>query len=648
MIIDETVNGYRTSILNNLYNQMINLRLSELTQKENPPFVMGQAGYGGLIGPSDVYTSTAITHPGKIPAGLKTVLLENERIKKFGFTQTELNRNKTAMLKSMESAYNERDKRESMSIAQEYNRNFLMRKEPVPGIEMEFEYTKAFIPSITLEEVNALAKKWIIAENRVVVITAPETAGVPVPNETEIRNLLTEVQQQNIDAYADETSSEPLMKSVPAAGKITKRKKITQADATEWTLSNGSKVVVKQTDFKDDEILFTAYSWGGSSLYPQSDNISASFASTIMDMSGISEFKLNTLKKMLSGKEVSVTPVIKMMTQGLEGSSNVSDIETLFQLINLYFTHPRFEESAFSSYIMRMKSQLDNKDVSPESAFADTFRFVSANYHPRMKPLTKEILDEAKYIRIEQIGKERFANPGAFTYFFVGKIDTVKFKPLVEKYLASLTSGKKIEHWVDLGIRKPNGVVEKIVNKGKESKSIQYIQFHGKLNYVTKDILELDALSKILSTRLLESIREDKSSVYYIGAQPGTSRWPVSEYDMTIYYGTSPEKLKELKESVFATIRDLIANGPKQEEVDKAREKMKRERETNLRENSYWEATLKTYYLNKNGDFKTFREFETVVEGLNAIELKSAASRIFNFKNYISVALMPEIPSKEK
>ncbi len=648
MIIDETVNGYRTSILNNLYNQMINLRLSELTQKENPPFVMGQAGYGGLIGPSDVYTSTAITHPGKIPAGLKTVLLENERIKKFGFTQTELNRNKTAMLKSMESAYNERDKRESMSIAQEYNRNFLMRKEPVPGIEMEFEYTKAFIPSITLEEVNALAKKWIIAENRVVVITAPETAGVPVPNETEIRNLLTEVQQQNIDAYADETSSEPLMKSVPAAGKITKRKKITQADATEWTLSNGSKVVVKQTDFKDDEILFTAYSWGGSSLYPQSDNISASFASTIMDMSGIAEFKLNTLKKMLSGKEVSVTPVIKMMTQGLEGSSNVSDIETLFQLINLYFTHPRFEESAFSSYIMRMKSQLDNKDVSPESAFADTFRFVSANYHPRMKPLTKEILDEAKYIRIEQIGKERFANPGAFTYFFVGKIDTVKFKPLVEKYLASLTSGKKIEHWVDLGIRKPNGVVEKIVNKGKESKSIQYIQFHGKLNYVTKDILELDALSKILSTRLLESIREDKSSVYYIGAQPGTSRWPVSEYDMTIYYGTSPEKLKELKESVFATIRDLIANGPKQEEVDKAREKMKRERETNLRENSYWEATLKTYYLNKNGDFKTFREFETVVEGLNAIELKSAASRIFNFENYISVALMPEIPSNVK
>ena len=642
MNIDLTVNGYRTSIMHSLYNQMINLRLSELTQKENPPFVMGQTYYGGLIGPSDVYSSTAVTHPGKIPSGLKAVLLENERVRKFGFTQTELDRNKEAMLKSMETYYNERDKRESMSIAEEYSRNFLMRKEPVPGIEIEYQYYKAFIPGITLAEVNELAKKWITDANRVVVITAPEIAGVAAPVESEIRDVLSEVQQQSIVAYIDETSGEPLMKTIPVPGKVIREKKITEADAMEWTLSNGSKVVLKQTDFKDDEILFTGYSWGGSSLYPQTDYISASFASTIMDMSGIADYKMTTLQKMLSGKEVSVTPVIKMLTQGFEGSSTVSDVETLFQLINLYFTQPRFDESAFSSYITRMRSQLDNKDVSPESAFADTFRFVTANYHPRMKPLTKEMLDEAKFSRIEQIGKERFANPGAFTWFFVGKIDTVKIKPLVEKYLASLPAAKKAENWVDHGIRKPIGVIEKIVHKGKESKSMQSIMFHGKLNYTTKEIIELDALSKILTTRLLESIREDKSSVYSIGAQPGYSRWPVTAYDMTIYYGTAPEKLKELKESVFATIRELVEKGPEQDEVDKAREKIKRERESNLRENSYWEATLKTYYLNWDGNFKTFGEFNGAVEGLTPKSLKSAALRTFDFKNYISVALMPE------
>ena len=648
MDIDLTVKGYRTSILYNLYNQMINLRLSELTQKENPPFVMGQSGYGGLIGPADVYTSTAITHPGKIPAGLKAVLLENERIRKFGFTQTELDRNKEAMLKSMESSFNERDKRESMSIAEEYSRNFLLRKEPVPGIELEFAYYKAFMPAITLEEVNELAKKWITDENRVVVITAPEVNGVPAPTDSEIRNVLSEVQKQSIAAYTDETTNEPLMKTMPVAGKVINEKKITEVDALEWTLSNGSKVVLKQTDFKDDEILFNGFSWGGSSLYPQSDNISASFAATIMDMSGIADYKLTTLQKMLAGKEVSVTPVIKMLTQGLEGSSNESDVETLFQLINLYFTHPRFDETAFSSYITRMRSELDNKDVSPESAFADTFRFVTSNNHPRMKPLSKEMLDEAKFTRIEQIGKERFANPGAFTYFFVGKIDTVKIKPLIEKYLASLPVAKNTEHWVDLGIRKPTGVIEKIVHKGKESKSIQYILFHGKLNYTTKDIIELDALSKILTTRLLESIRQDKSSVYYIGAQPGYNKWPVTDYEMTIFYGTAPEKLKELKESVFSTIRDLIENGPNQEEVDKAREKIKRERETNLRENEYWEGVLKTYYLNKEGNFKTFSEFDGVVEGLSSNSLKSAALRTFDFENYISVALMPEETQKDQ
>ena len=647
MDIDLTVKGYRTSILYSLYNQMINLRLSELTQKENPPFVMGQSDYGGLIGPADVYTSTAITHPGKIPVGLNAVLLENERIRKFGFTQTELDRNKEAMLKSMESYYNERDKRESMSIAEEYSRNFLMRKEPVPGIELEFAYYKAFMPSISLEEINTLAGKWITDENRVVVITAPEVNGVPAPTDSEIRNVLSEVQKQSIVDYIDETTNEPLMKTMPVAGRVINEKKITEVDAVEWTLSNGSKVVLKPTDFKDDEILFNGFSWGGSSLYPQSDNISASFASTIMDISGIADFKLTTLQKMLAGKEVSVTPVIKMLTQSLEGSSNASDVETLFQLINLYFTHPRFDKTAFSSYITRMRSELDNKDVSPESAFADTFNVVASNYHPRMKPLSKEMLDEAKFTRIEQIGKERFANPAAFTYFFVGKIDTVTIKPLIEKYLASLPVAKIKEHWVDLGIRKPTGVIEKIVHKGKESKSIQCILFHGKLDYSTKDIIELDALSKILTTRLLESIRQDKSSVYYIGAQPGYNKWPVTDYEMTIYYGTAPEKLKELKESVFTAIRDLIEHGPKQEEVDKAREKIRRERETNLRENNYWEGVLKTYYLNMEGNFKTFGEFDGAVEGLSSKSLKSAALRTFDFKNYISVALMPAEAPKD-
>ena len=437
------------------------------------------------------------------------------------------------------------------------------------------------------------------------------------------------------------------MKSPPVPGKVISEKKITEINALEWTLANGSKVVLKQTDFKDDEILFTAYSWGGISLYPQTDNVSALLAATIMDKSGIADYKLTTLEKMLAGKMVSIEPEITILTQGFTGSSNISDVETLFQLINLYFVKPRFDESVFSSCVTRMRSHLDNESASPEIAFADACALISSNYNPRMKPLKKEMLDEAKFPRIEQIGKERFANPGTFTYIFVGKTDPDKLKPLVEKYLASLPAGKNTETWVDLGIRKPAGVVEEIVRKGKESKAIQRIMFHGKLNYTTKDIIELDALGKILTTRLMKSIREDKSSVYDIEAQPGYNKLPVAEYDMVVYYETSPEKVGELKESVFATIHDLVENGPKQDEVDKAREKLKRGHETDLRENSFWADTLKTYYQNREGEFETFCEFEPSVDGLSMESLKAAAARTFDFKNYITVTLMPEENNKE-
>jgi zinc protease len=648
MKIDLTIEGYREMIIHSLYNQMIDERLSELTQEANPPFVSAQSGYGGLIGPSDVYSSTMTAHPGKISEGLRALLIENERVRKFGFTQSELDRTKKAMLKSMETAYNERDKRESIDLADEYSRNFLMRKEPVPGIEREYDYYKDFMPGIQLEEVNALAKKWITDDNRVVIITAPHKPGITVPKEDEIRSLLGEVEKTDITPYKDVMSDEPLMKTIPVPGKIVSEKKIPEVDAIELTLSNGSKVVLKHTDFKDDEILFNAYSLGGSSLYPQLDDVSASFASTIMDNSGIADFNLIALQKKLAGKEVSVSPFINMLTQGFDGTSNVSDLETLLQLVNLYFTNPRFDKTAFESYLSKMRSQLDNKEASPERAFSDTLRVVSANYNPRMRPLSKEMLSEASFSRIETIAKERFSNPGEFIYFFVGNIDTVKIKPLIEKYIASLPSTGMIEKWKDLGIRKPKGIVERTVVKGTEPKSIQYILFHGPINYSSKNLIELDAIAKILTTRLLESIREDKSSVYYIGAEPGFSRWPVPEYTLTIYYGTSPEKLKELKESVFSTINDLMKNGPKPDEVDKAREKIRRERETQLRENSFWEATLKTFYLNRNGDFKAFTEFGPVVDQLSPSALKEAANRLFDFKNYISVALKPEAGVKDK
>ncbi|MDX9882040.1 MAG: insulinase family protein [Prolixibacteraceae bacterium] len=646
MKIAKTLGDYREMIIENLYNGMINIRLNELTQTENPPFIYGGSSFSELFGPKSVYASVAVCQIGKITDGIRAVLTENERVKQFGFTASELERQKASMLKSIEKAYNERDKQESVNYAEEYKRNFLFTEEPIPGIENEFAYYHAFMPGIAIEEVNALAKKWITQENRVVVITAPEIEGTKISTEQEILSMLGEIETQKIEAYQDKVGNQPLIGQEPVSGKITSVKTIGEVGATEWKLSNGATVVIKSTDYKDDEILFTAYSQGGNSLYGQEDDISADIATTILTMSGIADFDNITLDKMLSDKVFSLSPYISDLTEGFSGSSSVQDMETLFQMLYLYFTRQRTDPVSYSSYINRMKAMLENKKASPEAAFKDTFLVTSVNYHPRKRPMTVELLDEARLDRIAQITSERFSDASDFKFFFVGNIDQEKLKPLVEKYIGSIPSTYSGERWKDLHIESPSGVIEKTVYRGQEEKSIHYMSFHGTFDYSKENVIAITALGKILSTRLLEVIREDKSSVYYIDASPSINKYPEAEYSMTIYFGTAPEKVGELKEAVFAEIRDIAQNGPSEEELNKAKEKLLREREVNLRENKFWLGALSSYYRNYDGDFSEFGAFNEVVNSLTIGTIKNASSEYLDFNNYFSVTLKPESAKK--
>lgn len=640
--IHKTIGDYRESMKAALFNGMINNRLQELTQSENPPFIFASSSYDELFGPASVYNSVAVTQNGKIDTGLKAVLIENERVKKFGFTGSELERQKMMMLASIERAYNERDKQKSINYADEYKRNFLMSQEPFPGIANEFLYYKELLPAITLQEVNKLANEWITEENQVVVITAPEIEGVKVPDEKEVLALLAEVEKEEIEAFQDNVVDKPLIDGELKGSTVVETKHLEKVAAVEWKLGNGATVVVKQTDFKDDEILFSAYSFGGSSQYGQDDDISADVASTIVSMSGIGDFDQIALDKLLSGKVFSVSPYISELTEGFKGNSSVKDIETLMTMIYLYFTDLRVDQTAFASYMNRMSAMLENKKASPEAAFRDTFQVVSNNYHPRTRPLEAELLQEADPGRIFEIATERFSDASDFKFFFVGNIDLETFRPLVEKYIGSIPSSNKKETWKDLNIGAPQGIVEKTVYRGQEEKSIHYTVFHGSFDDSRKNMIMIDALAKILSTRLLEVIREDKSSVYSIGANPSVDRLPVPKYKVIIYYGTAPEKVNELQQAVFAEIRDIAENGPKDEDLKKAKEKLLREREVNLRENGYWLSVLSNGFLYKNGDFSDFDDFEKIVGQMNADDLKKAAKTYFDFSNYYSVTLKPE------
>ncbi len=637
----KTLDDYRETIKASLYNGMINSRLAEKTQQAEPPFLGAQTSYSTFIGPSTVYQSLAATQNDKIEIGIEAVLIENERVRKFGFTETELERQKTAVLNSMEKVYNERNNQKSINYANEYKQNFLMTEEPFPGIENEYEYYKTFVPGISVEEINKLAGEWITEENRVVIITAPEKEDIKIPTEEEILALLKEVENTEIEPYIDAVSNAPLIEDEPFGSKVIAEKTIEKVEAVEWTLDNGAKVVVKTTDFKDDEILFNAWSLGGNSLYGMEDDISAGFTTDLIGMSGISEFNKITLDKMLSDKVFGVSPFINQLREGFNGSSSINDVETLLQMVYLHFTNPRFDETSYKSLMNQYSGILENKAASPDAAFRDTFSVVSANYHERARPMAVELLEEADFNRMKVIGKERFKNAADFKFFFVGNIDLETFKPLVEKYIGGIPSTSERENWVDLNIDKPNGVVERLVKKGQEEKSTQYIVFHGDFDYTSQNRVQLNAMSKILTTRLLEVIREDKSSVYSIGAYPSSSKFPDKTYSITIAYGTSPDKLVVLKKAVFDEIEKFAKKGPSEDELAKAQEKMLRERETQVRENRFWLSILtNTYYL-KDGDFSEFGGYENLVKGLTVKSTKKAFKEYFDFENYISVALAP-------
>ena len=650
MFKQKTVNDYRTSMMHNLYNSMINKRLSELTLTETPPFIYGYSAYTHFLGPKDMYMAIAATKDDGLLVGMKAVLRENYRIIQNGFTVTELEREKKSLMKQIEKLYKNKDKQKSANFVNEYKSNFLLTETPFPGMELEYAYYKEFLDGIKVEEVNVLASKWVTDENMVVLITAPEKEGVTLPTVEEVKAALAEVKAGKYEAYVDKVATRPLfedeklLKDVEP-GKIAKKSKNKVFGSEEWTLSNGVKVVFKPTDFKDNEIKMTAYSYGGYSLYPQSDDISSKVTIDVISESGLNGFDKIELEKLLSDKTVRLSPYIYELSEGFNGTTTPEDFETMLQLTHLYFVKARYDKTAYASYLTRSKANFENRSLDPQTAFRDTIRATLSQNSTRNRPWTSEILDEADYKRIHKIYRERFSDPSSFTFFFVGNFDAATAKPLIEKYLGSLSKDAKEENWKDLGVRYPKGKIDKTVYKGEDPKSVVFMQFNQDFDYELQNRVELDAISKVLSTKLLETIREDESGVYSIGAYPGDSKFPYAYSNVTIYFGCAPDNVDRLTKGTFGEINKLKENGPTEADLSKVKAKLSKERESNLRENSYWLSNMKSYYF-YNLEVKDFAKYEKIVDGLTIESLKKAANKYLDDSNYVRIVLRPESEKK--
>ncbi|GAB4283505.1 MAG: insulinase family protein [Marinilabiliales bacterium] len=640
--IQKTHKDYRTGIIHELYNSMINARLQELTLTEDPPFVYGYSAYTNFLGPKDVYMSIAATAGDKIMKGLEALMVENQRAKKYGFTQTELDRQKKALMRQVEKIYNERDKTKSQRIVEEIKANFLLTQKPIPGIEYEYELYKHYIDGITLEEVNELASQWITDENMVVLINAPEKEDVVLPTVDDVKKKIEEVKNMDIEPYVDKVSDKPFFAEEITPGKITAKEKNKEQGYEKWTLSNGINVIIKPTDFKEDEILMYAYSWGGTSLYPLEQDVSARIATDIIQESGISEFDKVELEKILSDKVLRINPFINELSEGFQGSCAPKDFETLLQMVYFYFNKLRYDKIAYNSYITRMKSMYENQSLSPENAFRDTIQATLSQNHPKKRPMSDKLLDEADYKTVYKIFKERFGDPSNFTFIFVGNINLKEAKGLIEKYLGSLPKVGREETWKDNNINPPLGKVDKTVYKGKDPKSIVFMDLHGDFDYNWKNYLLLDAVCKVLSTKLLETIREDKSGVYSIGAYPQFKKYPKSRYSVVIYFGCSPDNVDNLTDGVFEEIKKLKENGPTPEDLNKVKEKLLREYETNVRENKWWLNMFKNSLMLSMNMQQYLSEYNDFVNGLTNEKLKDAANKYLDDTNYIRIVLKPE------
>jgi zinc protease len=578
----ETVGSYRMRIVDRLFSGMLSARFSELAQKPDAPFLSAGAGRGLFLARTKEQASlSARVKEDGIERGLEGLLGEAERVARFGFTATELDRQKQSVLRAYERVVAEVDNIVSSSRANEYVRNFT-QNETLPSPNDEYAMHQRFLPQITLDEVNGMAREWFPDQNRLVIVSAPEKSGLVVPDEQKLAAVVKAASSRELTAFVDTVSATALLDAVPQPGRIARTTRIDAAGITEWELSNGVKVVLKPTAFREDEVIFRATSPGGTSLASDKDFIPASTATQVIGAGGLGKFNTVDVRKILTGKAASANPFIGELEEGLNGGGSRKDLETIFQLIYLRFTQPRRDETAFAAQAAQMKSLLANQSASPEYALASTLSAAMYQNHLRRRPQTPEAVDEWNLDKSLAFYKDRFADASDFTFVFVGSFDLATMKPLVERYLGALPSIRRKETWKDIGVRPQAGIIQRKVEKGIEPKSQVAIMFTGSFEYDEMRRATIRSMAHMLQGRLLQAIREDLGGTYSISVSPSMQRIPRQEYSLAIRFGCDPQRTDDLLRRIFHEIEQFKMDGPPERQVSDEKAALLREFETNI------------------------------------------------------------------
>lgn len=638
---DQTVRGYRKNLAENLVAQMLNLRLRDIARRPNAPFIGAQSGSTSIGRSLDLFELEAVVPEGKITEGLGALMQEAKRVQQFGFTTEELNRAKSAILAAYERAYKERETSESASYANEYVRHFL-QKEPIPGMEFEYRIAATYLPTITADEVTALAKSFITDENRVVLGVAPEKKEVPPPSAETLRAAIDRAGSAPVERWTEATANRELVEKPPAPGKVASKRAVPEIGATVLTLSNGVEVWLKPTDFKNDQIMFSAYAPGGVSLAPEKDFKSASISQAMIGVGGMGGLNPVDLSKMLSGKIAQASPTIQEYQQGLTGSSTPRDLETALQLNYLAITAPNMTPDVLDLLKRRLGPSLENRDQNPRAVFGDKVEQVNTSNHYSSAPLTPADVPSLNLEAMRSFYSARFANAADFTYFFVGAFTESEITPLLEKWVASLPStGKKSSAARDMGVRFPTAVVKEEVKKGKEPASQTVLSFFADPGFDEFEMHRARAAASVLNIRLREILREELGGTYGV-AVGFTNSPPIKGYGrMVIQFGSSPDNVDKLVDAALKEIERLKTEGPSADDVAKVKELERRDLETNAKQNSYWLGSMQTVHL-YGWDPAGIARRDQRTERLTQENIKEMFNKYFPMGRYTLVTLKPE------
>ena len=578
---------------------------------------------------------------GQIDETLAALTAEAERVRRFGVTEGEVERQRAGVLRALESAVAEADNQPSRRLAQAYVDAFL-EGETVVAPQRQFELAQALLPTITLDEINAVARELVADEDRVVLVQTPERDDVEVPTEAELTAVLERVATQELTAYQDETVDGPLVAEAPTAGRIVDEDTDGDLGTTTWRLSNGATVVLKPTAFKADEVWLSATSPGGTSLLSASDLDVAGGAAGVVSQSGVGAFDAVALGKKLSGQIVQVSPSISGSTEGFSGRAAPGDLETLFQLVYLYTTAPRKDADAFAAGIAQTRGFLANQAATPQAAFGDTLSATLAGGDPRNRTLSQYLagLDRADLDRQFAFYQDRFSDVSDFTFVLVGAFTPEAVRPYVETYLASLPGAGRDEEAVVNESAPPEGVVVKTVRAGVEPQARVAIVFHGEMDAEDReDRVRLSAMTDVLSKMLLEELREDRGGIYNVGVRPSVDR-DTDQYQVQIQFGADPERVGELVAAVFEQVEVLKGGDAPPEHLASFQEQQRRGRETNLQENRYWLSIL-TAAARRDEDPQDAIDEADLAADLDMEEVADIAQETLDVDNYVQVTLLP-------